>query len=158
MRKDFSRALLAGLLGWVAFTAVLFMAPRMGLPPMNVPRMLGGMFGINSLAMGWALHLMVGLGLGVIYAYGFSERLPGAAWLRGMLFGLVPWLFMMVVLAPMLPAVDPMLARMPPGFFFVNMGLMAVMGSLIAHLIFGLVIGAVYGGETVAANGEARAA
>lgn len=145
VRKDFGRALLAGLIGWAVFTTVLFMAPLMGVPPMNVPQMLGGMFGMNSLAVGWILHLMIGLALGVIYVYGFAERLAGAPWLRGMLFGIAPWLIMMAVVAPMLPVLDPMLAKMPPGFFFANMGAMAVMGSLIAHLLYGLVTGAVYG-------------
>ncbi len=145
MRRDLGRALLAGLIGWMAFTLVLFMAPLMGLPPMNVPQMLGGLFGMNSLLVGWILHLMIGLALGAIYVYGFADWLPGAPWARGLLFGVVPWLVMMVILAPMLPALAPAMAKMPPGFFFANMGPLAVMGSLIAHLLYGLVTGAVYG-------------
>jgi hypothetical protein len=159
LRKDLGRALLAGFVGWVVFTLVLLMAPLMGVPPMNVPQMLGGMFGMNSLFMGWVMHLMIGLALGAIYVYWFADWLPGAPWARGLLFGVAPWLVMMAMVAPMLPALDPMLAKMPPGFFFANMGLMAIMGSLVAHLAYGVVTGAVYGApRPVAAPRAAKSA
>ena len=79
-------------------------------------------------------------------------------WLRGLLFGLVPWIVMMVMVAPMLPMLNPSMAKMPPGFFFANLGVGAIMGSLVAHLIFGAVLGAVYGGvpaETAAHSARA---
>lgn len=146
---SFGRALLAGFIAWVVFTAVLFMAPAMGLPAMNVPAMLGGMFGMNSLFIGWIMHLMIGLLLALGYVYWLGRYLPGAGWLRGLLFGIIPWLMMMIIIAPMLPILNPSLAKMPPGFFFANLGAAATMASLMAHLIFGLVLGAVYGGVTV---------
>ena len=150
MRKpDFGRALLAGFVAWVVFTIVLYMAPLMGLPAMNVPAMLGGMFGMNSIALGWIMHLMIGLILALVYVYWLARFLPGQGWLRGLLFGLVPWIVMMVMVAPMLPMLNPSMAKMPPGFFFANLGAGAIMGSLVAHLIFGAVLGAIYGGVTV---------
>lgn len=129
----------------MVFTLLLEMAPAMGLPAMNVPAMLGGMFGMNSLAVGWMMHFVIGVGLIVLYAYVFAERLSGPAWLRGLQFAVLPWLIMMVMVAPMLGILDPMLAKMPPGFFMIHLGAMASIGSLVVHLIYGAVGGAVYG-------------
>lgn len=145
VRVSFGRALLAGFLGWLALTLVMVMAPLMGVPPMSIPAMLGGMFGLNSVAFGWVAHLMIGLGLGLIYAYWVQPHLGGAGWVRGLVYSLLPWLVMMVIVAPMLPLVDPMVAAHPVGLFFADMGIMATMGTLIAHLVYGTVLGAVYG-------------
>jgi hypothetical protein len=144
-KPGFGRALVAGVVAWVVFTLLLEMAPAMGLPKMNVPAMLGGMFGINSIVAGWMVHFVIGVGLIVLYAYVFADRLAGPAWLRGMQFAVLPWLLMMAIVAPMLGILDPMLSNMPPGFFMIHLGVMAPMGSLVAHLVYGAVGGAVYG-------------
>jgi len=145
LQASFGRALLGGLVGWVALTLVMVMAPLMGVPPMSIPSMLGGMFGVNSLVFGWIMHLMIGLVLGLVYAYRIAPHFSGAPWLRGLLYSLLPWLVLMVVIAPVLPVLNPMLAKMPPGFFFANIGFMAIMGTLIAHLVYGVVLGAIVG-------------
>ncbi len=142
----FGQAMKAGLIAWIVFTLVLYMAPLMGVPKMDVPAMLGGMFGVNNVALGWVMHLAIGLVLALVYAYWFVDMVGGAPWVRGLTFGMLPWLAMMVVIAPMLPLLNPMLAKMPPGVFFANLGIMAPMGSLLGHLIWGAVLGAAYGG------------
>lgn len=144
-RPGFGRALLAGVVAWVVFTLLLEMAPAMGLPKMNVPVMLGDMFGMNSLVVGWMMHFVIGVGLIILYAYVFADLLSGPAWLRGLQFAVLPWLVMMVMLAPMLGVLDPMMSKMPPGFFLIHMGVMAPIGSLMAHLVYGAVGGAVDG-------------
>jgi uncharacterized protein DUF6789 len=152
----FGQAIKAGLIAWIVFTLVLYMAPLMGVPKMDVPAMLAGMFGMNNLAFGWMMHLAIGLVLALIYAYWFADLVGGAPWVRGLTFGMLPWLAMMVVIAPMLPVLNPMVAKMPPGVFLANMGLMASMGSLLGHLIWGAVLGATYGGVEVRAHAVAR--
>ena len=144
--QKFWRTVTAGIVAWIVFTIILYMAPVMGIPKMDVPQLLGGMFGMNSPAFGWIMHFMVGMILAFVYTYWFAGHLAGAPWLRGLEFGVLPWLVMMIIVAPMLPLVNPTTAKMPPGFFLANMGVMATMGSLIAHLIWGAVLGAAYGG------------
>jgi hypothetical protein len=46
---------------------------------------------------------------------------------------------------PMPPVLNPSMAKIPPGFFALSMGIMVPMGGLIAHLIWGTVLGGVYG-------------
>jgi uncharacterized membrane protein YagU involved in acid resistance len=155
--QKFWRTVMAGVIAWIVFTIILYMVPAMGVPKMDLPALLGGMFGMNSVAMGWVMHFIVGMVLAFVYAYWLVEYLPGAPWLRGLEYGVLPWLTMMVIVAPMLPVVDPMTAKMPPGFFLANMGTMATVGSLIAHLIWGVVLGAVSGDAGVTHREAARA-
>lgn len=42
-----TRALIAGLLGTVAMTVMMLMAPLMGMPEMNIGKMLAGFMGIS---------------------------------------------------------------------------------------------------------------
>lgn len=151
-RANIIRALLAGLAGTVAFTALIYAGPSMGLPRMDIATMLGTMFVANpgaAFAPGLAMHLMIGLVLALGYAFLFAHWLPGRPWLRGALYGLVPWAMMMVVVLPMLGLVHPLVraGMMPaPGLFLSGMGtVMAPLGGLIGHLVYGAVLGAVYG-------------
>ena len=76
---------------------------------------------------------MIGTTLATAYAAFFAERLPGPPVVRGMLFGIAPWLLAQVVVMPMMGA----------GFF--SGSLMAATGSLMGHLVYGAVVGTVYG-------------
>ena len=62
----------------------------------------------------------------------FAERLPGPSVVRGMLFGIAPWLLAQVVVMPMMDA----------GFF--SGSLVAATRSLMGHLVYGALVGTVY--------------
>lgn len=126
------RAIAAGIIGTLVMTAVgLWVAPLMGIPAMNPANMLAGAMG-GSLVLGWAGHLMIGIILALIYA-AVAGWLPGAPAVRGALYGVAPFLMAQVVVVPMM--------GMP---LFSGSAVMA-MGSLIGHLVYGAVVGGVYG-------------
>jgi uncharacterized membrane protein YagU involved in acid resistance len=127
MKLRIGRAGLAGLGGTAAMTALMLMAPAMGLPPMDIGRMLGSVMG-GSVALGWIAHLMIGTGLAIAYAWLFAARLPGPGFARGALYGLLPWLMAQLVVMPMMGA----------GLFSGSFG--AAAGSLM-----GAVVGSIYG-------------
>lgn len=133
---SFSKAIIAGLVGTAVMTMMMLMAPLMGMPEMNIGRMLAGFMGI-PVAIGWAAHVMIGTVLALIYAFGFTGRLPGSPLVKGLLFGLLPWFMAQVLVNPMMGA----------GVFASNTPTPAaiVMGSLMGHLVYGAVLGAVYG-------------
>ena len=109
----------------------LYVAPLMGIPEMNPADMLAEQMG-GSAVLGWIAHFMIG----VIFAVGYAivaRSLPGPVVVRGALFGLAPWLLAQVAVMPM----------MGMGFFSGAMNM--AMGSLIGHIIYGGVVGAVYG-------------
>ncbi len=132
MKFNPGRAIVAGLAGTAAMTMLMTMAPAMGLPPMNVPAMLGSMMGGNVI-LGWVAHFLTGTVLALGYAALFASRLPGHAAARGALYSLLPWLMAGLVVMPM----------MGRGFF--SGAILAAVGSLMGHLLYGAVIGTVYG-------------
>ena len=67
-----------------------------------------------------------------------DPQLPGRAyWLKGVIFGVGAWLLMMIAVMPMAGA----------GLFGANLGMMAPVMTLVLHIIFGAVLGGVYGAE-----------
>jgi hypothetical protein len=145
-RPGLGRATLAGIAAWVVFVIVLDVLPLLEVPKLDLPAMLGGLFGWNSIAMGWAILFVAGIVFAFFYAYWWLSRLPGPAVQRGLIYGIVPWLVMMVIVAPLLPVLSPTMdARTAPGFFFVNLGLIGIFESLVAFLIWGVVLGVLYG-------------
>jgi uncharacterized membrane protein YagU involved in acid resistance len=132
MTRNWGKAVVAGLVGTVVMTAIgLWVAPMMGIPRMNPAEMLAGAMGGNAL-LGWVGHFMIGSILAVIYA-AVAPALPGPPAVRGAIYGLAPWLVAMVMVMPMMGM---------PAFG----GAAAIaMGSLIGHLVYGAVVGAIYG-------------
>ena len=131
MNIDFGRAVIAGLLGTAAMTVVgLFVAPLMGLPPMNPAAMLAMAMGGNMM-LGWGGHLMIGVILALGYAV-VGSHIPGPGVARGAIYSIAPWLMAQLVVMPMM--------GMP---LFSGSASMA-MGSLVGHLVYGALLGAVY--------------
>ena len=138
MRTNIGKAVIAGLIGTLVMTILLFMAPLMGMPPMPIGKMLAGFMGIPE-ALGWLAHFMIGTILALIYVFVFVSRLKGKGFVRGAVYGLFPWFVAQIMVNPMMGA----------GIFAANTSspFLMVMGSLIGHLVYGAVVGSVYGTE-----------
>ena len=135
MNINIGRTVIAGAIGTAAMKGVgLWMAPLMGLPPMNPAVMLAGAMG-GSLALGWMAHFMIGVTLAAGYAL-VGSVFPGPGFVRGALYGIAPFLLAQIAVMPMM--------GMP---FFSGSAAMA-MGSLVGHLVYGGVVGGVYGEAT----------
>lgn len=132
----------SGLLAGAAATAVLSMLmagkSMMGImPELDLPAMISGMMGSpGNPVVGWGVHAMIGVvGYGLAIAlmdHLFPSRSPV---LHGVLLGLGGWAMMMAALMPMAGA----------GFFGMSLGMTAPMMTLVLHVIFGAVLGAVFG-------------
>ena len=141
-QHNFGRAVLAGLIGTLGMTIVMLMAPLMGMPPMPIGNMLAGFMHV-PVALGWIMHFMIGTVLAVGYVYLFAARLPGKPFIRGLIYSLIPWLMAQIIVNPMMGAGVFASATPTPILF--------VMGSLVGHLVYGAVLGAVYGLESATA-------
>jgi len=140
MQPNMMRVIGAGVAGTLAMTVVgLYVAPMMGMPPMNPADLLAGAMGGLTI-LGWGAHLMIGVVLALIYANVVLRLLPGPPAVRGALFSLAPWLMAQIVVMPM----------MGMGLFSGSM-IMAG-GSLVGHLVYGAVLGAVVGGGAPASD------
>ncbi len=123
----------AGVVGSLAFTVFgLYVGPLVGLPAGNPADMLAMQMG-GMAAAGWAAHLMIGVVLTVVYAKFAKGMIPGPGPVRGMIFSIAPWLIAMLMVLPMMGA--PL---------FGGSALVAS-SSLLGHMVFGAVIGAILG-------------
>ncbi len=143
--KNFGRAMLAGLIATIIMSIVQAMAPVMGLPRMDIAAMVASMFG-GSLVVGWIVHLMMGTILwAAVYAYIVEPRLGGAPWVRGLTSGFLLAVFVLIIGFPLVGAMFSSLTPRP-GFLGMGMGgAMGTMGVIVGHLVYGLVLGAIYG-------------
>ncbi|MGD8379991.1 MAG: hypothetical protein PVI56_10295 [Gammaproteobacteria bacterium] len=138
-RPEYGKGLIAGLIATVVLSALMVIKGMMGMmPALNVPKMLGHMSGGGPMA-GWIAHFVIGTVIwGLLFAaiYNFIPARNG--WLKGAIFSIGAWLIMMIVVMPMAGA----------GLFGSAMGLPAPIMTLVLHLVFGVVLGAVYAGMT----------
>ncbi len=131
------RPLLAGAVATVAMTMMAyFVAPMMLGHSMDIAQMLAGLTGGNWTA-GLLMHLTNGIIVfPLIYTFILYRFLPGAPWLKGILWGVALWLTLEMVMLPMMGA----------GVFSSNEGgAKAAMAALIAHLIYGALLGSLTG-------------
>lgn len=133
MRPNVWRAILGGFVGTLAITMMMYwVGPMMGMIKMDIAASLGSMLG-GSWALGMMMHFANGtIIFPLIYAYLLYRVLPGGATLKGVEWGLILWFLAQVIVMPMMGA----------GFFSANMGgMMAAVGSLIGHAIYGGLLG-----------------
>jgi hypothetical protein len=164
---EFWPAVIAGLIGGIGMSMTIMLAKRLGWTQMDMSIIEGAMFsGDRGTAkmLGMMTHLVVmsALIIGSIYAAVFAwlAIAPENAWWVGALLGIVHGLIggmMMAMLPAMHPrmgdsggavpamATGPDMQLAPPGAFALNYGAtssaMSVMG---AHVVYGLLVGAVY--------------
>ena len=133
-----------GILGGIVATAVMsglmLMKSAMGvMPQLDVIQMLSTMMGVST-AVAWMVHFGIGAMWGALFALAYRVIPGGTAVVKGMLLLTGAWLVMMIMVMPMAGA----------GLFGMHMGLMAPMMTLVLHLVFGVVLGLVYGNRTAA--------
>ena len=140
-------AVIAGLVGTVVFSMVLVMGPRMGMPRMDLMGMLGSMFGGENRLLGWALHFMMGVVFGLVYAFLWSKGILAPTLIGGLVFGTVHWLVVGMIMG-MIPLMHVGIQQgkvMAPGLWMTNNGgMLAFFGGLVGHLAFGAVVALVY--------------
>ena len=133
MRPNMNRAVFAGFTGSMLITLMtLFVSPFLRGGAMDIATMLSDLF-VPSWFGGAATYLLMGgVILPALYARYLYRWLSGNPTRRGMICGLMLWLVSQAVVMPMMGA----------GFMSVRMGgLMVVIGSLLGHLVYGLVLG-----------------
>ncbi len=153
MDYSFGAAIAAGVVATVVMTAILYMGMAL-MPrqmPMNILYMLGTMMIPRNRMMayvaGTMMHAMMGIALalahtGVIKGLDLTSAL--VAW--GVLFGFVHYLIVGMGFG-MIGTTHPLMRAgqmTAPGLFVSNLPKITVMGFLMVHLVYGLVVAALY--------------
>jgi hypothetical protein len=143
------RAVVAGFLATAFMTVLAYVAPLVGLPKMDFAAMLGSLFTdgtpeqwTGAWWLGMVVHFINGsIIFSLIYAYLLFRFLAGPAWLKGIQWGMILWLLSEAFVMPAMGA----------GFFSANMPdpSLWVIGSLIAHFVYGVILGFVAAEQAV---------
>jgi hypothetical protein len=149
--------LLWGFAGTIVLTTLMAGSQGLGITRMNIPFMLGTMFTANrdrAKIYGVGVHIINGWIFSLIYVAAF--HVTGLfSWWFGAMIGLVHGLFVLVVGMPAIPAMHPRMASEirgptvvrqlePPGFMARNYGVRTPVSVLIAHVLFGGLLGFFY--------------
>jgi uncharacterized membrane protein YagU involved in acid resistance len=124
---------------------------------MSLPFMLGTMVTPDrdrAKLIGFGMHLVNGWLFAGLYAAAFQSW-HRATWWLGTLIGLVHGLFVLVAAMPLLPGLHPRMASEqwgptptrqlePPGFLALNYGKRTPISVILAHLVYGGILGAFY--------------
>ncbi len=142
------KALIAGIVGGVAMTLLAWLARQMGIG-MDAEMMLGTMVsspGNAAWLIGFAMHMMLSVAIAFIYAWGFERVTHRAGVVVGLGFAVIHVILAGMVMG-IIPAMHPMIPeQMPaPGAFMANMGTTFVALFVIEHLMYGAIVGAMYG-------------
>jgi len=134
-------ALLAGLFATAVMSGVLAILDAAGLPKLDPPVSLAAFMKVE-VTLGWIAHFMIGAILAMLYALLFAGLRWQRPWLRGTMFGVLPFLAAQMILVPL----------MGGGLFSTQMAQMVgqpvgliLLVSLVGHLVYGAVVGWIYG-------------
>jgi uncharacterized membrane protein YagU involved in acid resistance len=135
-----TRAVTAGLIGTAAMTVLLLVEPLVGLPKVAIGQILSTALGLTpayltvGAAIGWIIDFLVGALFALLYAGVFARRLPGAALTRGAIYGVLVFILAQLVFMPLVG-----------GGVFSRGDLQMIAGSLLGHLVYGGIVGQIYG-------------
>jgi len=155
MGSRFVAGIVGGLAAGVVFGLMMQMmtAPTPDGGQMPMINMVGMIVGSPTAGAGWLYHLFNSAVIGAIFAWVLGARsytyTSGLGW--GAAYGFVWWILGGLLLMPVLLGMPAFAPLMMPAMR------MVAMGSLIGHLIYGLILGVVYVAMTRRAPAAARA-
>jgi uncharacterized membrane protein YagU involved in acid resistance len=154
---NFGGWLLWGFVGTVVLTAILAGSQGLGMTRINLPYLLGTMFTPNrdrAKLIGVLIHFVNCWIFSLVYVAAFHSW-GAATWWLGALTGCIHAAFVLAVGMPVLPVMHPRMANEqfgptvvrqlePPGFLALHYGLRTPLSVVIAHIVFGAILGGFY--------------
>jgi uncharacterized membrane protein YagU involved in acid resistance len=149
--------LLAGFLATLAMSIMLSASQGLRLTRMNMPYLVGTMLTSDrdrAKRLGFLLHLVNGWAFSIVYVFIFQSR-HQVSWWFGALLGLAHGLLVLTVGMSLMPTIHPRMATEqhgpsanryfePPGFLALNYGYQTPLSVMLAHAVYGAILGSVY--------------
>lgn len=146
-----------GFVSTLVLTSLMAGSQALGLTRMSLPYLLGTMVTADrdrAKLAGFGMHLVNGWLFASLYAAAFQSW-RRATWWLGAATGLVHAVFVLVASSSVLPALHPRMASEeqgptptrqlePPGFLALNYGRRTPLAVILAHLVYGGILGAFY--------------
>jgi len=148
-------AIAAGFVATLVMTTILRGASEFGLTRADLALLLGTAVSDNrrrARALGYVFHFVFGIGFALAYV-AFFHIVGRGGWMLGALLGALHAVFDATVLVNvLLPVVHPRIATPetaandialvePPGFLLMNYGRNSFLVALVAHLVYGALVG-----------------
>jgi len=147
--------LIWGFAATAALSGVMFAAQRMGYSRLSLPFLIGTMFSgerSSANAAGLVVYLLGGWLFAFVYYFVFVSLGRASGWL-GALLGAAHGFVLLVMLLPLLPHLHPRMASeyegpggrrtlQPPGFLALNYGYRTPLTTILAHALYGAILGA----------------
>ena len=154
---NWSAYLLWGFIATVTLTTLLSSSLGLGLTRMSIPYMLGTIFTPNrdrAKLLGFFIHLANGWMFALLYAFIFQSMHAAGVW-RGAILGAGHAIVVLTVITSILPGLHPRMASEhegptarrqlePPGFLAHHYGFQTPLVTLVAHVAYGMILGAFY--------------
>ena len=128
-----AQVVLAGLIGAAAMALTTFFFNAIRVPVVDMGRLIATKilrYHSHGTRLGLVLHVVNGVVLALIYAL-IKGFLPGPQVVQGLIYGLLLWLFMMLIVLPW----------MGDGFFGRRTNPQMIPSALFVHLVYGLILG-----------------
>lgn len=146
-----------GFVATIVLTTLMSAAQGLGLSRMSLPLILGTMLTPDrdrAPMLGFLIHLANGWVFAIVYALAF-ESWGRATWWLGAGVGLVHALAVLIAVMPVLPGFHPRMASErrgpeptralePPGFLALHYGHRTPAVTIVAHLVYGAILGGFY--------------
>ena len=142
MGPRISAGIVGGLVAGVVFGMMMQMmtAPTPDGNQMPIIQHVAMIVGSTSAFVGWLYHLFNSAVIGALFGWLFGDRLygygSGLGW--GAAYGVAWWILGGLILMPLFLGMPPFAPLMMPPMRVV------AMGSLVGHLIYGLILGGVF--------------
>jgi hypothetical protein len=139
MQSRIGSGVIAGVIAGLAFGTMMqvMKAPTPEGTEMPMMVMVAMVVGSKSIAVGWIYHLFNSAVIGAIFGWLLGNRAMsvggGSVW--GALYGIAWWVLGAQVLMPLALGMPPFASIMMPAMR------MVAVGSLVGHLIYGLILG-----------------
>jgi len=143
-----------GFVATVVLTGIMVASQLLGLSRLDLPLILGTTLvhvPDRARLVGFLIHLVNGQVFALLYTAAFA-LIGRATWWLGALFGLVHGLAALTVIVPLLPGLHPRIASErsgpelstvlePPGPLCLNYGRETPAFTLLAHVVYGAILG-----------------
>ena len=135
--RNILNGIVSGLVATLAAGSMMLMKNALHrVPELHLAQTLAGILGSPERPLvGWIAFLVLGIVVfGALFAL-LAPRIPGQSYLlKGLLFGTVSWLLMMVVVMPLAGA----------GMFGIERGAIVAPAALVLNLVYWIVLSLIY--------------